>query len=116
MKIVRADLHARMGQRCEPHGLHMDHIILILQRTFDEKKLASAAPPFPRCNRESCRHFRFPSMRGLFLPRSARPRRAHRRTAIRKTTKILFSSERPRFRQRAWQRRKNPSRVSAALR
>jgi conjugative relaxase-like TrwC/TraI family protein len=37
----------------------------------------------------------------------------HRRTAIRKITDLLLRQLPPRFRQRAWQREKNPSRVSA---
>ena len=79
-------------------------------RVLKAPSRGKGAPPFPHCNRRSYRRFPAPHPSGArSFPAMPLPRRAHERTAIRKWTNLFFSSECPRFRQRArWQRREEP--------
>ena len=41
MKIVRAHFKGKVGHAVPPCGLDMNHVVLVLERSFDKKKLAA---------------------------------------------------------------------------
>jgi hypothetical protein len=93
----------------KPSIIFLSRRCVAVKATFAGKD----APPFPRCNRPPCRRFPLPILAGP-VPAPQRPAPTCARACSNKEADQFSSFVKcPRFKQRAWQRRKNPSRVSA---